>query len=316
MKQLPFIVVLVLSSGLLLWNFSRYDVVHAAGDAHGTRGSGQESSDGSGDVRTALRPRPSDGEPRPIDSVRRGGLDLLMGNAQAEGTRVALAAVHPDTEEASEATEQDSAQDESSNQADATRVVLRLPGGEVRAEGQTVNGLKHGSWVEWWSVDQRLSEGSYEYGQREGPWTYWHENTGEVMERGAYEDDLAEGPWVSKYPDGALRRTVSFVDGLRDGPIHEWGNDGTLLVQGNYASGEPEGPWVESHPDGTPRTETNYLNGMRHGSHRAWYTNGQLMEQGEYRFGRREGRWLFYDVNGQLKPLRSGYYEQGYRNRP
>jgi len=311
-KQLPLILVLLLSSGLLLWNFRRYDVALAADSGGGPSSAVGIDTDVSS-ARLALGSLEPDASP----GSRGANWHTPLGRAdQVDGTRVALAIPVDVPESDSEILEPQEPEEQTPRaEPIVEQVVLLLPDGEVRAEGATVDGIKHGRWLEWWEADQPLSDGAYEYGQRQGPWTYWHEN-GEVMERGAYKDDLPDGPWTSHHANGVKMLAVSYTTGLRDGPIYEWADDGTSVRQGHFASGQPDGRWIESNPDGSPRSETHYLNGVRHGQHRAWYTDGQLREQGEYRAGLREGRWLFYDAHGRSIPLRSGYYELGYRHRP
>ncbi|MFT5052673.1 MAG: antitoxin component YwqK of YwqJK toxin-antitoxin module [Chlamydiales bacterium] len=312
LKQLPFILVLLLSSGLLLWNFRRYDLAFAAEAQHGAAGDGLED----GDLRTALQPS-AGREPGGSGTERYAASNHdIRSTLQTDGTRVALALpVDVDQDDGATGAAQDAELDEQPRDPTVELIVLRLPDGEVRAEGATIDGSKHGRWLEWWAPEQPLSDGGYEYGQRQGAWTYWHEN-GEVMERGAYKDDLPDGPWTSKHPNGFMKLAVSYTNGLKDGPMFEWAADGSSLRQGSFDAGQPDGRWIESNADGSPRSETHYQNGVRHGPHRAWYTDGQLREQGEYRTGLREGRWVFYDSQSVSIPLRSGYYELGYRHRP
>ena len=307
MRQLPFILILVLSSGLLLWNFRRYDAIQAA-----ERGLDEQVSgvDGAGlESRVAPGSRPGTG---------RTAVDLLGDEplSRAE-SRVPLAAVQGPEVLIGPAPPPVDWPDEEEESADVEleEVVQRTPEGRVRAEGTTLDGEKHGRWTEWWGDDQRMSEGAWKNGQRHGLWTYWHEN-GQVKEQGAYKDGKLDGPWSWNYADGSLRLTLAYSDGRSDGVLREWGPEGNTLREGTFVDGEPDGRWVESHPDGTPRSETHYLNGLRHGPHRAWYSDGQLKEQGEYRAGLREGRWLFYDSEGRPDGVRSGYYELGSRRRP
>ena len=314
MRQLPFILVLVLSSGLLLWNFSRYDEVHAAEREH------RETSVAEVELSTPVETRPL--EPDRAAFARAVGeapapSELLGAERVSDGTtRVAIGAPEPEVFEGPPLPPPPEPEEEVDfGDADIERVLLRGPDGRIRAEGVTVDGKKHGRWTEWWRADQRLSEGTYLLGKRQGAWTYWHEN-GEVKERGAYKDDLPDGPWSWNYADGSLRLALSYTDGKSHGRMQEWAEDGSLMREGSFVDGEPDGRWVESHPDGSPRSETHYVGGLRHGSHRAWYTDGQLKEQGEYRSGLREGRWVFYDSEGRADPVRTGYYELGRRHGP
>ena len=313
MRQLPFILVLLLSGGLLLWNFLSYDTVRAAErdeDVSRLSEVADESLTSVGLVPNTKAPSAT-GVPGSSPVERLG--DEPVSHA---AHRVALVADESPAE--IDESGADTGAEETTpipTDAEVENVVERTPEGLVRAEGLKVAGQKHGFWREWWGPNRPMSEGRYVMGRREGPWVYWHEN-GEIKEHGAFRGDLPHGQWNWSYENGEPRMAMSYAEGQSHGYSQEWGPEGRTVREGNYVEGQPDGRWFEAHPDGSPRSETHYADGVRHGMHRAWFTDGQLMEHGEYSAGLREGRWEFFDSHGRRNDLRSGYYELGRRRNP
>jgi len=93
------------------------------------------------------------------------------------------------------------------------------PNGVPRERGAYVDGLRVGTWNQWWSNGERRSEGerrpdpATKTSPRHGPWTFWHAN-GVTAARGVYENGRRTGMWEFSIDDGRL-------DGDRSGLYHD-----------------------------------------------------------------------------------------------
>ena len=87
---------------------------------------------------------------------------------------------------------------------------------EGKEQGSFKNGLKEGSWVNYWDNGQLKSKGSFKNGNRDGSWVaYWE--YGQLFYKGDYKNDEEEGYWVVYFEDGSVwpYLTGTFKDGVK-----------------------------------------------------------------------------------------------------
>ncbi len=84
-----------------------------------------------------------------------------------------------------------------------------------------------------------VEEGSYEHGEKEGPWTYWSDKGTKLLE-GSYLHDRATGFWRGWYDDGRPSCAGSCDNGQFDGAVQFWKEDGEVDEgrSGYYRAGE------------------------------------------------------------------------------
>lgn len=93
------------------------------------------------------------------------------------------------------------------------------PNGVPRERGEYVDGLRVGTWTQWWSNGEKRSEGgrrpdaATKTSPRHGPWTFWHAN-GVIAARGVYDRGRRSGVFEYSIDDGRL-------DGDRSGFYHD-----------------------------------------------------------------------------------------------
>jgi antitoxin component YwqK of YwqJK toxin-antitoxin module len=164
------------------------------------------------------------------------------------------------------------------------------PNGRIRCSGayRTVGGerVETGAWTTWSATGQKLSEGRYTEGRREGPWRDWHEN-------------------------GQPKRVATYREGRPQADLAEWHADGSVALQRNeLRTDDGRVLWVEErfHPGGRRAARHQYENGVREGPAGEWDETGRPVAAGGYVSGERDGLWILWDASGNGRTER---YEAG-----
>lgn len=196
--------------------------------------------------------------------------------------------------------------------------------GELIGEGvYDEKGYQQGKWKEYYPSGELRAEGEYIDGRRNGDWVFYHQN-GKIEQKGKFlKGAKPSGNWVWYYESGNLLREEKFTAGLEEGTMTEYNDSGRLITKGDYVEGEKEGLWMSE--DGDVREEGNYKNGQKDGiwkthyksgklafegkfvdgtpdgKHTYYHDNGRLKEEGSYAMGRKEDNWKYYDYEGVLE---------------
>jgi hypothetical protein len=112
------------------------------------------------------------------------------------------------------------------------------------------------------------SSGKVKHYKKQGVWKYWSED-GALVKTVTYKDDVKEGLYTEYYPGGKKSAEGVFTSNLKTGTWNTWYNDGKLSSKLNYTA------------DYLSKTGDVY-NGLQ----QWWYENGQLREQSEYNNGK------------------------------
>jgi len=117
-------------------------------------------------------------------------------------------------------------------------ITLFHRGGKLAARGTYDRGVETGPWEER-HADGAYGMGHYVDGNRDGWWTYFHED-GEKQEEGRYLAGKREGEWLWWYSDGKLRSNAMYAGGRRNGVTTDYHLDGSVdaTTSGLYADGE------------------------------------------------------------------------------
>jgi antitoxin component YwqK of YwqJK toxin-antitoxin module len=185
-------------------------------------------------------------------------------------------------------------------------------------------GIKQGSWKEYYKDGNLRAEGDYNDGSRIGAWKFFHPN-GKLEQKGKYrKGGKANGLWVWYYDNSAVRREENYINGKEDGELIEYDLEGNIISQGEYIEGLKEGEWTINTGDYIEKG--NYIEGMMHGlwegtykstdktafkgeyledepndKHTYYYPSGRKMLEGKYQMGLKVGDWKRYDENGVLR---------------
>lgn len=82
------------------------------------------------------------------------------------------------------------------------------PNGELKMEGNSLNGIKEGKWTSWYESGTIWSETHFENGKRNGSTATWYSN-GRKRYEGFYKDDKESGKWTYWDENGNLIKEVN-----------------------------------------------------------------------------------------------------------
>ena len=108
--------------------------------------------------------------------------------------------------------------------------------GQVKMQGEYIDGVRDGLWRSWWSDGIMRGEGRLYRNKRIGTWTMWHEN-------------------------GQKRIETSYDKGLTHGRSTTWDAEGNVVETGEYVRKKKHGIWI-TYVDGE-KTETEWVKGVQ-----------------------------------------------------
>lgn len=164
--------------------------------------------------------------------------------------------------------------------------LLYLPNQEVPFTGRNLCKYRNG---------QRLSEGSYKGGEKDGKWSWWYEN-GQISQEGSFKDGMYDGEWTRWYQNGQKRAIYNSARGLKEGEGYEWYENGQIQKKGKYKGGKETGEWTDWYENGQTQIITNFKDGVLHGNTKTWFENGNRRSEGHFKDGLKDGTWFeWYD---------------------
>lgn len=85
----------------------------------------------------------------------------------------------------------------------------------------------------------------------------YYEN-GFIKMEGSFANDVREGDWIAYFPDGKVRSTGTYKDGLRIGKAQVYYENGNLWMDGYYTDDHKCGEWVFYDEQGYETGRVNY----------------------------------------------------------
>lgn len=125
--------------------------------------------------------------------------------------------------------------------------------------------------------------------------------SGALRRNVTFMDDVQEGPTIEFYETGAIRKRVEYVNGQIEGVAHEFYDTGELWVEEVYRQGILQGTVRSYYKNGTIQSELNYTGGKLHGECKVYYGSGILKKIGNFKLGRPLGPAKIYHETGGLK---------------
>jgi uncharacterized protein len=203
----------------------------------------------------------------------------------------------------------------------------------LRINRKDGSGRKQGRWFTFYEQGNLKSEVTYKDGKKNGYLKEYAEN-GDLLKIAKYVDDVVqtEAEEIQKlevrneyYPDGKIRVSAMFRNGIPEGIKREYTADGAIenaylykngVVVGEglvMEDGNRNGPWKDFYPDGSLKAEGNYDNGNQTGEWKYYHSNGKIEQTGKFtKQGKLTGTWKWYFDNGQL--LKEETYRNGLRD--
>ncbi|HEY2827450.1 MAG TPA: toxin-antitoxin system YwqK family antitoxin [Pirellulales bacterium] len=159
--------------------------------------------------------------------------------------------------------------------------------------------VNHGLYSSFYLSGQKLDEGNYIDGIKDGQWKLWHEN-GQLAKTENYVGGKLEGQWSMFDPKGVKRNDVSYKAGKRDGKWITYGDDGKQIrEQVEYRDGKLNGTNTQWDADGKKTVETHFENGQLQGLQESWFPNGQLSRHAEFKDGKPNGTLIRWNEKGE-----------------
>jgi antitoxin component YwqK of YwqJK toxin-antitoxin module len=181
-----------------------------------------------------------------------------------------------------------------------------------------------GPYTEWYAPPghQKMEEGEYVEGIRQGKWTLWHEN-GKVRRVENFSNGKLEGSWKQYRDDGTLESEQSYRNNLRDGKWVAYDSTGKHIdAQVEYKAGAQEGVWTYYYTGDDAKKlvemekltkdqanalvekrqrklEQHFKDGKPEGDMISWYPNGQIERTAHYKEGRMDGDDVVYNEKGE-----------------
>lgn len=191
----------------------------------------------------------------------------------------------------------------------------------LRINRKDGNGRRQGKWYTFYDGGNLHSECNYRDDRKNGYLKEFAEN-GDLLKISKYIDDViqTEAEEIQKlevqneyYPDGKIKISAMFRNGVPEGIKREYNTDGKVeksyLYKNGVITGEGlikedgnrDGHWNDLYPDGSVKAEGNYDNGKQTGNWKYYHSNGKLEQTGKFNNqGKPEGTWRWFFDSGQL----------------
>jgi antitoxin component YwqK of YwqJK toxin-antitoxin module len=180
-----------------------------------------------------------------------------------------------------------------------------------------------GHYTEWYAPPghQKMEEGDYVDGMRQGKWNLWHEN-GKLRRTENFLNGKLEGSWKQFRDDGTLESEESYKNNLRDGKWVAYDSTGKHVdAKLEYKAGVPDGVWTYYYDEATTKQlidagiltkdqvtallenrqkklEQQFKEGRPDGDLTAWYPNGKIERTKHFKNGQLDGDEIIYKENG------------------
>jgi uncharacterized protein len=186
--------------------------------------------------------------------------------------------------------------------------------GKISSEGILRNGKPDGYWKTYNEAGILVSEGNRKDFELDSLWKFYSDAAQLVMEitykndkkngirtifrndetiEETFENDIKNGPSYFYYPDGNLKKSIPFEDGLENGLAKEFANDKRIITLITYKKGfitnrqrinrfdqqnKKQGKWKYFHKNGIVSLEGSFKHGKKHGYFKTFDKKGNLLE--------------------------------------
>ena len=196
--------------------------------------------------------------------------------------------------------------------------VYKYPNGTVSGEGTIKNGKPEGFWKSYYVTGVLRSEGrmtnhlldsiwlfydqsgdttdkiSYLYGKKNGWYYKYRKETGKgnyMWSKELFAGDRIEGTATIFFPNGAVKQTITYSNGRKEGLSKEFDENGNIISLLEYhndflvtrerinrtdSKKLKQGPWKEFYDNGRIRNEKSFIDDLVHGYYKEYDEKGNL----------------------------------------
>jgi antitoxin component YwqK of YwqJK toxin-antitoxin module len=99
---------------------------------------------------------------------------------------------------------------------------------------------------------------------------------------------------------GQLTATITYEEGVREGPCSYYWANGQLWGKGNFQNGRQEGLWLTYYENGQLKSSGSFIAGQKEGLWRVYAEEGHLSSTHYYKGGKEDfEKAKYYDAHGK-----------------
>lgn len=168
-------------------------------------------------------------------------------------------------------------------------------------EGTVMNGLKEGTWIEYFSSVAYLPKRivCFEKGKKNGVCLEL-DKTGSITKKAEYKNDMLDGQVSEWFRGGRLSKLNTYKNGLEDGEQILCYEKGGNLEVANYKDGQRNGLTTWYYESGNKKMTIEYKDGQFDGKQESFYPDGSLKSESVYKNGKQQGKTKTY---AEKKPV-------------
>lgn len=174
----------------------------------------------------------------------------------------------------------------------------RYKDGKVHVERQVAldadqNYVNHGSFTEWSAKGEVVTSGTYEMGNRQGPWIKFYQakeaalfNTQPYTRFKApfqsaveFKDNKMDGLWAITDAEHRVVSQIQLTGGIRNGQATWFHPNGQVLYQADYKDGILDGVYIEKSAEGKVVRNDKYVDGRRSETVKDYYPSKALKSE-------------------------------------
>lgn len=139
---------------------------------------------------------------------------------------------------------------------------------------------------EWYENGNMKSDGEVVNGKFEGIVKLFYPN-GKLKSEGYYKNNLRNGVFKAYYESGKLKGVQTIKNEVLNDTAKEWYENGQLKMIGFFQNGRPEGKVLRYHENSRIWKIANYKNGLPDSIAESFDSSGKLQERENYIAGKR-----------------------------
>lgn len=147
-----------------------------------------------------------------------------------------------------------------SDNPNRVKVTLKDQAGKISAQGDFLNGMKHGTWIEYHINELVKSTTSYINGVQQGPHTEI-DDRGQLTLSAYYNQGELHGTYIA-YSRNNIKERMQYENGKLEGLKSTYFDTGKIQEESMYSNGKINGTSKWYDQEGNVKLEYEYENGV------------------------------------------------------